>query len=371
MFAQEKIKEESGLSYWQKAKRYLANLQKIKLREKIFFVQNLRIMIKGGLALGQALRTIAEQVSNTLFKEILTNICQDVEGGMAFSKALEKHPKVFSQLFVSMIKSGELSGDFENVLDRLHTQMKRDHDLIAKVKGAMIYPAVVLAAMLGIGAAMMIFVIPKLVSIFDEFEAQLPLPTRVLIAVSKFLTANGLLTGLVIIVLLILFIKYYKSQAGRLFFHKLFLHLPILKTIIIKINLARFCRTTSSLLKTDIPIVQSLEITSMVVGNIYYQAALQDAARKITKGLQVNKVLASYPKLFPATVIQMIKVGEESGAVCSTLEEVAQFYEEDVNQVMETLPAIIEPLLILILGLGVGAMAVAIIMPMYSLTQSI
>jgi len=356
--------------FWQKLKQKIANFQTIKLREKIFFVQNLRIMIKGGLSLGQALQTIIEQTNNSLFKKILSHASKSVEGGVPLSKALEKYPKVFNNLFVNMIKSGEVSGNLEDVLEKLHTQMKRDHDLISKVKGAMIYPAVVVAAMGGIGAAMMIFVVPKLVSIFDEFEATLPLPTRILIGVSKFITANGPVVVLAIAVFVILFTKYYNSQAGKRFFHKFFLHLPILKTMIIKINLARFCRTTSSLLKTDIPIVQSLEITSMVVGNIYYRHALEDAAKKITKGLQINKVLASYPKLFSPTVIQMIKVGEESGAVCSTLEEVAQFYEEDVNQLMETLPSIIEPLLILILGLGVGAMAVAIIMPMYSLSET-
>jgi len=153
-------------------------------------------------------------------------------------------------------------------------------------------------------------------------------------------------------------------------FHKLFLKLPIIANITKKINLARFCRTVSALLKTDIPIVQSLKITSLVVGNIYYRAALFDASQKITRGLQINKVLAEYPKLFPPTVIQMIKVGEESGAVDEVLDEVAQFYEEDINQVMQNLPAVIEPLLILLLGLGVGGMAVAVIMPMYSLTQA-
>lgn len=357
-------------NFWQKLKEKIAGFQTIKLREKIFFVQNLRIMIKGGLSLGQALQTIAEQTGNSLFKKILSRMRESVQGGVPLSKALEKYPKVFNNLFISMIKSGELSGNLEDVLEKLHIQMKRDHDLLSKVKGAMIYPAVVVAAMAGIGAAMMIFVVPKLVSIFDEFEAQLPLPTRILIGVSKFITANGPVVALLLVVLLILFIRYYHSQAGQRFFHKFFLHLPILKTMIIKINLARFCRTTSSLLKTDIPIVQSLEITAMVAGNIYYRHALRDAAKKITKGLQINKVLANYPKLFPPTVIQMIKVGEESGAVCSTLEEVAQFYEEDVNQLMETLPSIIEPLLILILGLGVGAMAVAIIMPMYSLSET-
>lgn len=342
----------------------------ISLRDKIFFVQNLRIMIKGGLSLGAALQTVAEQISNKYFKEVINSVWREVESGVSFSQALEKYPKIFSDLFVNMVKSGELSGNLEQVLERLHTQMKRDHDLISRVRGAMIYPAVVLIAMVGIGTAMIIFVVPKLIAIFEEFRAQLPLPTRILINVSKFITGHGVVVAGSLFIFVFLFIKFYRSQPGKRFFHKLFLKLPIMANIVKKINLARFCRTASSLLKTDIPIVQTLKITSLVVGNIYYRAVLVDASQKIAKGLQINKVLSAYPKLFSPTVIQMLKVGEESGAVEEVLDEVAQFYEEDINQVMETLPSIIEPILILFLGLGVGGMAVAVIMPMYSLTQS-
>lgn len=353
-----------------KWKEIIENLQTVSLRDKIFFVQNLRIMIKGGLSLGQALNTIADQVSNSLFKKVIKDISLQVESGVSFSAGLEKYPKVFSPLFINMVKSGELSGNLEEVFEKLHFQMKRDHDLISKVKGAMIYPLVVLVAMVGIGTAMVIFVVPKLITIFDEFEAELPIMTRLLISLSRFITENGPFVGLGLAIFIVVFIKFYKSERGKKIFHKVFLHTPIVAGIVKKINIARFCRTTSSLLKTDIPIVKSLEITSLVVGNIYYKKVLKDASEKIAKGVQINAVLADHSKLFPPTVLQMMKVGEESGAVDSVLDEVAVFYEEDINQVMENLPAIIEPILILVLGLGVGAMAVAVIMPMYSLTQT-
>ncbi|NMC51302.1 type II secretion system F family protein [Candidatus Kuenenbacteria bacterium] len=349
---------------------FLKKFRSIGLREKIFFVQNLRIMVKGGLSLGAALDTVAAQVSNSYFKEILGNVSHEVDSGVSFSQALEKYPKVFNDLFVNMIKSGEMSGNLEGVLERLHIQMKRDHDLIAKVKGAMVYPLVVVVAMVGIGTAMIVFVVPKLIAIFEEFKAKLPLPTRILIGVSKFITANGVYVVLGLIIFVFIFIKFYRSERGKNIFHKIFLKIPVFSTIVKKINLARFCRTTSSLLKTDIPIVQSLKITSLIASNVYYKMALVDASQKIAKGLQINKVLSGYPKLFPPTVIQMLKVGEESGAVDEVLDEVAQFYEEDINQVMESLPSLIEPILILVLGFGVGGMAIAIIMPMYSLTQS-
>ncbi len=357
--------------FWNKLKQRVIDLQTVSLKDKIFFIQNLKVMIKGGLSLGKSLDAISSQVSNSYFKKVLIGISTNVQAGTGFAKSLEKYPKVFDDLFVNMIKSGELSGNLEDVLDKLHIQMKRDHDLLSKVKGAMVYPAVVVVAMFGIGAAMMVLVVPKLITVFEEFDADLPVTTKMLIALSKFITNNGLLVLIGFVVFIVLFIKYYKSKSGIKFFHKFFLKLPVFSGIVKKVNLARFCRTTSSLLKTDISIVQSLEITSMVVGNYYYRKALLDASKKITKGLQINKVLSAYPKLFSPTVLQMLKVGEESGSVDTTLDEVAQFYEEEVNQIMETLPSIIEPVLILILGLGVGAMAVAIIMPMYSLGQNI
>ncbi|MFH1890528.1 MAG: type II secretion system F family protein [Candidatus Kuenenbacteria bacterium] len=351
-------------------KDFLVNLQGVSLTDKIFFIQNLRVMIKSGLSLSRALKTIAIQIPNSYFRKVLNNVSTEVEAGASFAQSLKKYPRVFNDLFISMVESGELSGNIEDVLDKLHTQMKRDHDLIAKVKGAMVYPLVVVIAMFGIGTAMVIFVVPKLISIFEEFQAGLPLPTRVLISLSNFITHNGILVIFLAVIFVVSFAKFARSQPGKKILHKIFLYSPILGKISQKINIARFCRTASSLLKTDIPIVKSLEITSMVVGNVYYKEALRKASEKIAKGMQINQILSENPKLFPPTVIQMIKVGEESGAIDSVLDEIAQFYEEDVNQVMETLPSVIEPILILLLGLGVGAMAVAIIMPIYSLTQT-
>lgn len=366
VFGERKKKKKAHLGW----KERITSWQNVSLRDKIFFVQNLRVMIKGGLSLGEAMRTIGNQTANSLFRRVINEVSAEVEAGVSLADAISKHPRIFNELFVNMIRSGEVSGNLEDVLAKLHIQMKRDHDLISKVKGAMVYPLVVIVAMIGIGTAMIIFVIPKLTSIFEEVGAELPLATRILIGASKFIRQHGPIVVVLTAVFLFVFVKFYRSETGRRFWHNLFLRIPVFSKIVKKINLARFCRTTSSLLKTDISIVESLHITSLVVGNIYYKRALEEASHKITKGLQINKVLAAHPKLFPLTVLQMMKVGEESGAVDSVLEEVAQFYEEDINQVMESLPSLIEPVLILFLGLGVGAMAVAIIMPMYSLSNA-
>lgn len=351
--------------------KYLIKFQKVSLRDKIFFTKNLGVMLKAGLSLGKALEALAEQATTAKFKKILTAVEDKVKKGHSFAEALKDHPKTFNELFISMIESGEASGNMEEVLKQLHKQMSRDQELISKVKGAMIYPSIVVTAMVGIGTAMMIFVVPKFVSIFEEVNAELPIITRMLISVSKFITSNGLVVALALIILVTVAVYFFRTERGKKFLHMIFLKLPIMAPISKKINLARFSRTLSSLLNTDIPIVQSFEITAKVLGNFYYKQALREAAEKIKKGEQVNDVLRKHYKLFPAVVVQMITVGEETGSLDSILDEVASFYEDDVDQTMKNLPTIIEPILMLILGAGVGFMAVAIMMPMYSLTQVI
>lgn len=343
----------------------------VPLTEKIFFIQNLQVMVRTGISLAAALRTLSDQSSNGRFRTVINAIQDKVEKGQSFSSALSDYPYIFPDLMVSMIESGELSGKLEEVLTQLTNQLKKDHELIAKVRGAMMYPAIVIIAMAGIGTAMMIFVIPRLIGIFEEFRATLPLPTRILIAVSNFLTTHGIFV-LIGAALLVTGLRLFaRTEKGKRIFHGMLLHAPIFGGIVKKVNLARISRTFSSLLSTDIPIVQTALISSRTVNNVYYRDSLTDLSERLKKGSQVHQVFESYPRLYPPVVTQLARVGEESGALENVLVELAAFYEEDIDQIMKNLPSIIEPLLILVLGAGVGAMAIAIIMPMYSLTQSI
>lgn len=334
-------------------------------------MQNLQVMVRTGLSLAMALRTLADQSTHKRFKYVLHNVYEQVEKGTPFARALSMHPSVFPDLTVSMIESGELSGKLDEVLQHVTEQMKKDHELISKVRGAMLYPSIVIIAMIGIGTAMMVFVIPRLIDVFAEFKATLPLPTRILIATSNFTTKNGPFVLIGIVLLIFAFRAFSKTPFGTHMVHALLLRMPIFGAIIRKINLARISRTFSSLLTTDIPIVQASVITSRTIKNIYYREALLDLSERLKKGSQVHIVFSAYPHLFPPVVSQLTRVGEESGALDHVLSQLALFYEEEVDQITKNLPSIIEPLLILILGAGVGAMAVAIIMPMYSLTQTI
>ncbi len=348
----------------------ISKYTKVPIKEIILFTQNLSVMIKTGLPLSKALITLSKQTKSQKFRDTLLDIHDKIEKGVSFAEALKNHRKIFGDLFISMISSGEISGNLEEVLNQIYLQMKKDHEIVSKVKGAMIYPAIVVTAMVGIGIAMMVFVIPRLTSIFDELDAELPLPTQILISISDFLTERGLLAVALFIILIIIYKLIHRTDKGKSFFHKLILKTPILGNISRKINLARFARTISSLIRTDISIIKSFEITSKVLSNVHYKKALLKSAEDIKKGTTISKSLSKYPDLFTPMILQMIIVGEESGEIDNVLKEIALFYEEDIDQTMKNLPQIIEPVLILVLGVGVGAMAVSIIMPLYSLTQN-
>ena len=350
---------------------FLQKLTSVPLAEKLFFIQHLGIMLKAGISLSTALKTLAKQTTNKRFARIIADISRNVEKGVSFTESLKPHEKIFGQLFINMIESGEISGKLEEVLKRLYLQFKKNHELVSKVKGALIYPIVILIAMSGIGTFMMIAVVPKITAMFKDFNAELPLVTKLLIKFSDSLVANGLLYLVALIVVILTIVQLIKTKRGRYAFHGLLLKLPIFSPIIKKINLARFARTTSSLLKTDIMIIKSFQIAANVLGNVHYRQALMEMSDKIKKGGTINEVVANYPKLFPPVVAQMIAVGEDTGELDYILEELAEFYEGEIDQTMNNLPAIIEPILILVLGLVVGGMAVAVIMPMYALTSAI
>ena len=342
---------------------------RIKLSQKIFFTENLRVMIRAGLSLTEALHTLALQTEHKGFKAVILELNADVEKGQSLSQALSRHPKVFEPIFVNMIAAGEVSGTLEKTLEQLTTQMRKDYELVSKVKSAMTYPIVVLSATVLIGTGMMIFVVPQILSIFEEIGAdELPLPTRILIGFTNFLKAYWPFVIVGVILLATAFLQGIKTRPGKAIWHKILLRLPGIGPIIKKINLARMSRTLSSLMRTDIPIVQGLTITSDIVRNVYYRDACLAMAEAVKKGETISAVLDKYPKLFPPLVVQMTAVGERAGTVDEMLEEIAEFYEQQVEAVMASLSSIIEPIMIIVLGGAVGGIALAIITPIYALT---
>ncbi|MEA2065023.1 MAG: type II secretion system F family protein [Patescibacteria group bacterium] len=350
---------------------YIIRFQRIPLSEKLFFVQHLRVMMRAGVPLARALSTLSLQSSNKRFQMILTDLKNRIEKGNGFAESLKKHKKIFGELFINIIKAGEVSGKLEDALEQLFIQTKKDYEIRSKVRGAMIYPIIIVLAMLSIGGLMIVFIIPKITQIFQASGVELPLPTRILIGVSDFVIMHKILAPSVIIILICGFFAAIRTEKGKLYFHIILLRLPIFSKILKKINLARFCRTLYSMLMTDIPIMSSLKITSDVLGNVIYKQIVLGASDKVAKGIGIADTLKKNPRVFPPVVTEMIAIGEETGSLDSVLKEMSEFYEEEVNQTMKNLPAIIEPILILILGVGVAGMALAVIMPMYSLTETI
>jgi type IV pilus assembly protein PilC len=361
----------TSMSVMDKINDFLLKFSRVPSSEKLFFVQHLGVMLKAGVSLLVALQTLSKQSESPRLAKILKDVAVNVEKGKTLTDSLRPHVDIFGELFINMVDAGEVSGKLENVLEQLYVQMKKQHQLLSRVKGALTYPLVILFAMGGIGVFMMIVVVPQITAMLKDFNSELPLATKILIGVSNSLVDNGIVWAVGFILFVIAAIKILSTHAGKYYFQAVTLRLPIFGSIIKKINLAKFARNISSLLKTDIMIIKSFQITGNVLGNLHYRAAIMEMAEKIKKGGTIYDVIASYPKLFPPIVTQMVAIGEQTGELDNILQQLAEFYEDEVDQIMQNLPAIIEPLLILILGGGVGAMAVAIIMPMYSVTTSI
>jgi type IV pilus assembly protein PilC len=346
-------------------------IRRVPEDEKIFFTQNLAAMFKSGLSAARSIRTLALQANNPKFKRALFKIYRDVEKGERIADAMAKFPKIFTPIFTNIVKAGESSGQLEEVLKELTKQLKRSHDIKAKIKGALMYPMAILIAMVGIGIGMLVFVIPKLLSIFAEMSVELPLPTRILIAVSSAINSYIYIVAPLTILSVVGIVYATRRGAGQKIWHKIILSSPVLKTIAQKINLAKISRTLSSLLKTDMPIVESFRLAAHTIKNVQYRNSLLSIAQNVEKGQAIAPQMGEFEKLYPPVIQQMVLIGEETGEISNILDQLAEFYEEDVSQTMDSLPSLIEPILIVVLGAAVGGMAVAIILPMFSLSAAV
>jgi type IV pilus assembly protein PilC len=349
----------------------LRSVSTVSLEEKIGVADNLGIMLKAGISISRALQIMINQTKNVKLNKILVDISRQVQGGKSLAEALALHSGVFSEIFISMVKVGEMTGNLEKSLEYLSIQLHREADLKSKVRGAMIYPSVIVAAMVIIGVLMAIFVLPKLTGIFKEFDTELPVMTRVVIAIADFMSAHAVVVIALMIGIIFSIAGFYKTPFGKRAFQLFFLHVIIISPIIKKINLARFARVLSSLLKSGVPIVQGLEVSGNSLSNIPYRDIVMNASSDVKLGKPLADSLGKDNSLFPILVVQMLQVGEESGTVEEILEQLANHYEEEVDTTLRNLSSIIEPLLLLVIGGIVGVLAVALISPIYNISQNI
>ena len=353
-----------------KKKIRLANLiemGRVSVVEKMMFTRNLRVMIKAGVALPKALRLLAEQSKSRKFKNALLDTVDEITKGRAFSESLARYPNIFSELFTSMLKVGEEAGTMEDVLETLTQQMDREHRLKSQIMGAMMYPMVIISAMLGIGLLMLAIVVPKLAVTFEELHVELPYTTQVIIFLGAFLTEKWYLF-IAIVIALAVFLKIgLKSKKGSKIFDMILLKIPIISPIVRKINSAYTVRTLSSLIASGVPIVRALEIVSKTLSNFYFREVITEAAERIKKGAKLADVLDAHQDIYPTLVIQMIRVGEETGETSNILAQLADFFEEEVARTTKNMASIIEPIIMLMIGGAVGFFAVSMIQPMYSM----
>lgn len=351
--------------------KFFDRFKTVPLKEKMVFTRNLAVMTSSGLTVSRAIHNLSVQTQNKRFQKILLSVHDDVQAGKQLSEGLAKYPSVFNELFVNMVSVGEISGNLESVLDILALQLEKENDLLSKVRGALIYPAVILVAMIGIAVLMLTYILPKITAVFVDMEVELPPLTRFLIAASEFLRVHWLLAILIVIFGLVGVRIASKTDAGRHFLNWLVLRLPIVGSIVVKVNCARFSRIYSSLLKSGISVVSALTIVSRTLGNVYYKEALIQGIEEVQKGTELSKVTEQYPRIFPILVTQIIQVGEETGKTEDVLQRLAEFYEEEVSQITKNMSSIIEPILMLLIGTSVGFFAVAMLQPMYSVLENI
>ena len=340
----------------------------ISLKDKMMFAKHLGVMLSSGISLPKSLEVISNQSKSRRFKRILGELGRDVKMGNSLADSLKKHP-IFDELSVNMVRVGEVGGNLEEVLGLLADQLEKEHTLLSRVKGAMYYPAVIVLVMIGVGIAMMMYVVPKLTTVFADIQTTLPLSTRAIIAASDFMSAHQwlVLSGVAVVVMLL--VVFFKSRIGKKFFSVIFFRTPVIKNVVIKVNNARFARIYSSLTKRGVSVVESLRIISRTLTNDSYKKALWDISGEVEKGRPIHEGLAKYPRIFPVLTVQMMEVGEETGKTVEVLLNLAKFYESEINQMTKNLSSIIEPVLMVIIGSAVGFFAISMILLMYSVME--
>jgi type IV pilus assembly protein PilC len=339
---------------------------RIPQKDLAVFARQFATMIDSGLSLVRALAVLQGQTENETLKGVVTEVRRDIEGGSSLSKALEAHPRAFNRLFVAMVSAGEAAGVLDDVLLRLATIIEKQVELRRKITSAMTYPAAVLGLVVLVMTAMVLFVVPTFAGLYDDLDGKLPLPTRILLAVSGFGTRFAPLLLLAAIGGAFGFVRWYRSDAGRARCDRLLLRLPIFGRLVHKTALTRFARTLSVLLRSGVPVLESLEITSRTVNNAVVTEAVLATQDAVAEGESMHEALARHP-VFPPMVVQMLAVGEETGNVDTLLEKVSDFLDEEIETTVGTLTSLLEPLLIVVLGGSVGGMVVALYLPMFNI----
>lgn len=346
---------------------------KIKQKDLVIFTRQLSTMISAGVPLTRSLGTLQSQTDSKAFEKIIANISKDIEGGMTLADSLAKYPSAFGDIYVNMVRAGEAGGILDEILKRLATQVEKDATIRKKIKSASAYPLAILVITIVAFFGIMIFVIPKLGAIIKDLggpDAKLPIYTQILLDGSTFMQKNIIFILAAMAIVIFFTRRYLKTPKGKYKFHYLLLKTPVLKTVVTKIAIARFSRTFASLMSAGVSVLDALEVTGGAIGNKVIEAELKAAAATVRNGRQLSEPLAASP-YFPPIVSQMLSIGEETGQTDIILIKVADFYDEEVDALIDGLSSLIEPVMIVVLGGVVGLIAASVMGPISSLSQNV
>ena len=346
-------------------------INRISFLDKILFAKHLALMIKVGLPLRDSVVTIQEQSKSKKFKKVLDDVIKSIDNGQPLATSLSRHPRVFGPLYINIIRVGEESGTLEGNLRHLALQLEKSHELREKVKAAMLYPLIVLTAAIVLSAALVFFVLPKILPIFKTFDIELPLATRVLIRFTEITQSYGLFIFIGSIALVVILFLVSRIRKVKFLIHKITLKLPIIGSISQELNISHFSRTLGVLLESGVPVVSALDITQATLGNLVYQKELEEIAEQVKKGKPISDYLTKRETVFPLMVSRMVGIGERTGSLEEALLYLGNFYEVEVDRSTKSLSTILEPILLLIVGAAVGFIALAIITPIYEITRGL
>ena len=351
--------------------RRIVLFEKITTKDLALFSRQLAIMFKSRVPLIEALEVLSSQTKNIDFKEKIFKLSEKVEGGTAFSQALALFPKIFSAFYIAMVKSGEVSGKLSEVLNYLADHQEREYHLTAKAKGALIYPCLILFVVLVVLVLMMLFVLPNLIEVLEASGQAIPIFTRAVIGLSDFFTSWWWLIFSILILSIFSIAKYYSTKNGRAFFDRMFLKIPIIGPFLKMVYLSRFAENLSTLISGGLPIIQSLEVVGDIIGNVSYKEVILMAKEEVRKGEMISSTLSRAPELFPPVFVQMVLVGEKTGTVDTTLMNIVDFYQKEVDRAIDNILSILEPALIIFLGVVVAGLMLSILLPLYQSMMSV
>ena len=344
--------------------------QKVAYRDVVILSRQISTLFNAQVSALRVFQLLSGESESEILKVRLNEITEDIQGGMSLSEALRKHSDIFSEFYVDMVRAGEESGNLSNTFNYLADYLDRSFELVSKTKNALVYPAFVVTVFLIVMILMLVIVIPKLSGIILETGKELPIYTKAVIGASNFLIAHGILLLVAIVLGIIALVRFMGTDNGKQLFARFSLTLPFIGDLFKKLYLARIADNLNTMLSSGIAVVRAVEIAASVVGNQVYRDILMQASSDVRTGVSLSAAMAKHPNEIPGIMVQMIKVGEETGEVGSILETLSKFYKREVDNAVDTLIALIEPAMIIMLGIGVGGLLVSVLMPIYDLASS-